>query len=181
MRSEFRASLQLQRLSWNSVHSVSVLAHQRLCNEPNRVKTHCSAVTRGYCTMGLASKEIDELRNKLEERAKALREELRDTVLRSDRERAQLLRDEVRDNGDDSFVDLITDLNHAEVARDLDEFRAVRSALTRIESGAYGECVDCGRPIALQRLRAQPHAVRCIECQERHEHLTNATSNTPSL
>lgn len=33
------------------------------------------------------------------------------------------------------------------------------------------ECVDCGEPIAPQRLRAVPFATRCIECQEEWEQI----------
>ncbi|MGC4938469.1 TraR/DksA family transcriptional regulator [Kribbella sp. DT2] len=38
------------------------------------------------------------------------------------------------------------------------------SALKRLESGAYGVCVTCGRPIAVDRLLARPTATTCIEC-----------------
>ena len=31
------------------------------------------------------------------------------------------------------------------------------------------DCVDCGLPIPIQRLRAVPLAVRCINCQENWE------------
>lgn len=30
-------------------------------------------------------------------------------------------------------------------------------------------CIDCGDPIAAARLKAAPHAVRCIECQTEFE------------
>lgn len=123
---------------------------------------------------------LQDLRQTLEERARALREELRATAQRNDQEKAQLLRDEVRDNGDQSFVDLVTDVNLADVDRDLGEFRAVSAALSRMDSGQYGYCEDCGRPIALERLRAQPFASRCLQCQEQYEHLTNQT-RTPTL
>jgi RNA polymerase-binding transcription factor DksA len=41
---------------------------------------------------------------------------------------------------------------------------AIRAALSRIESGNYGWCVACGVPIALERLRAEPSADRCLGC-----------------
>lgn len=123
---------------------------------------------------------LAELRSTLEERAQALRAELRDTVQRSNEEKTELLRDEVRDNGDDSFLDLITDVNLADVDRDLSEFRAVNAALTRMDTGEYGRCEDCGREIALKRLEVQPFATRCIECQAQYEHLRDQ-ARTPSL
>ena len=33
----------------------------------------------------------------------------------------------------------------------------------------FGECRDCGEPIALARLSAYPTATRCLACQQRHE------------
>lgn len=42
-------------------------------------------------------------------------------------------------------------------------------ALQRIDSGDYGSCVQCGEPIAFARLRAQPFANLCIECQSASE------------
>lgn len=52
--------------------------------------------------------------------------------------------------------------------------RAIDAALSRIESGGYGECVDCGVDIPLARLQASPHSVRCIACQEKHEQSASA-------
>jgi RNA polymerase-binding transcription factor DksA len=49
------------------------------------------------------------------------------------------------------------------------ELREVDAARRRLAEGVYGVCVDCGSDIGLQRLRAEPAAARCIECQERHE------------
>jgi DnaK suppressor protein len=41
----------------------------------------------------------------------------------------------------------------------------VDAALTRLDAGAFGTCLRCGRPIAPERLRALPWAGHCIECQ----------------
>jgi len=41
----------------------------------------------------------------------------------------------------------------------------VNDALTRIDEGVYGRCVDCGEEIAPERLGALPWARRCISCQ----------------
>ncbi|MCC6728193.1 MAG: TraR/DksA C4-type zinc finger protein [Chthonomonadales bacterium] len=43
--------------------------------------------------------------------------------------------------------------------------RQVDEALARIEAGTYGKCLQCGRPIAEERLRALPYAAFCIACQ----------------
>jgi DnaK suppressor protein len=45
------------------------------------------------------------------------------------------------------------------------QLQQVRAALSRIASGAYGECLGCGEPIGLARLRARPEAPFCKRCQ----------------
>ncbi|RVX44475.1 TraR/DksA family transcriptional regulator [Nonomuraea polychroma] len=47
--------------------------------------------------------------------------------------------------------------------------RAVIEALKRIEEGAYGRCVDCGKPVPEGRLEARPEAARCVQCQSKQE------------
>ena len=41
------------------------------------------------------------------------------------------------------------------------------AALTRIEEGLYGTCVECRRRIDEDRLQALPGAVRCFDCADR--------------
>jgi hypothetical protein len=45
--------------------------------------------------------------------------------------------------------------------------RLIDDALTRVDNGTYGICVDCGEPIPIERLRALPFALRCIEDETR--------------
>ena len=49
------------------------------------------------------------------------------------------------------------------------EVRAIRAALSRLDSGSYGICMACGDPIAPARLEALPYAVQCIECAAQAE------------
>jgi len=42
-------------------------------------------------------------------------------------------------------------------------------ALTRLDSGKYGICEDCGKRIPEARLRAVPFAYLCVSCKERDE------------
>lgn len=62
-----------------------------------------------------------------------------------------------------------TGIEHVEVERDRLELRAIEEARSRIAQGTYGECADCGDDIAFERLRAQPIASRCLECQAIYE------------
>ena len=45
----------------------------------------------------------------------------------------------------------------------------VLAALTRMNEGTYGLCVDCGRPVPDGRLEARPDASRCVACQARYD------------
>ena len=45
----------------------------------------------------------------------------------------------------------------------------IEAALSRIEDGTYGYCVETGDPISLRRLDARPIATLSVEAQERHE------------
>ena len=45
----------------------------------------------------------------------------------------------------------------------------IEAALTRIDDGSYGFCIETGDPISLRRLDARPIATLSVEAQERHE------------
>jgi len=45
----------------------------------------------------------------------------------------------------------------------------VLAALTRMQDGSYGLCVDCGKPVPDGRLEARPDASRCVACQGKHD------------
>ena len=119
--------------------------------------------------MALTLQQTDELKSLISARRKALIAELRDDVQKTRAERFGEIAGEVSDSGDESVAALIADLDQAEWGRDLDELRGLDAARERIASGGYGECVDCGRDIDFERLRASPAAMRCIDCQARHE------------
>ena len=41
----------------------------------------------------------------------------------------------------------------------------IKHALKQMDDGTYGICERCGREIDFARLKAQPHATRCMDCQ----------------
>ena len=59
---------------------------------------------------------------------------------------------------------------HREINSAADRIRSINTALRRIETGEFGYCDDCGVDIPEKRLKLQPHASRCVECQSAHEH-----------
>ena len=94
-----------------------------------------------------------------------LREEIRQTLVKSDSEHYLQIADSVRDLEDESFADLIVDVGLAEIDRDLEELRAIDAALLRVADGSYGVCEVCDKPIDPKRLEITPQALRCIDCQ----------------
>jgi DnaK suppressor protein len=78
---------------------------------------------------------------------------------------------------EDSRAQVATE-REMEFAMDEHELAAIRTidlALKRIETGVYGDCMDCGVEIPLDRLQASPMSLRCIACQEKLEHAKPAT------
>lgn len=45
----------------------------------------------------------------------------------------------------------------------------IQDALARLETGTFGLCSTCGRPIAAARLRARPVTDLCIDCKTEAE------------
>lgn len=109
--------------------------------------------------------QLEELRTILKSRARQLREEIRQTLRKSDDEQYTMIADQVRDLEDDSFADLMVDVNLAEIDRDLQELRLIDAAFLRMSDGTYGLCDSCDTAIEIERLRATPFASRCFDCQ----------------
>ncbi len=53
------------------------------------------------------------------------------------------------------------------IARAEERLRYIDEALARVDAGRYGICAGCREPIPLERLRAVPFAVYCVECQQK--------------
>jgi DnaK suppressor protein len=54
-------------------------------------------------------------------------------------------------------------------SRDRDRLAWIEAALERFQSGQFGTCEECERPIPLKRLQAIPWALYCVPCQEQLE------------
>jgi RNA polymerase-binding protein DksA len=130
--------------------------------------------------MALTQQQTQELQAAIEQRRAALLHELREDVERVRKDRFEDLAGAAPDAGDESVATLIADLGHADVGRDLSELRGLEAARTRMADGSYGICANCGGEIGFERLRANPAAVRCVECQRVHEK-TYASASGSSL
>lgn len=47
--------------------------------------------------------------------------------------------------------------------------KKIQQALTRIEDGEFGVCVECGDDIGVPRLKARPMTTLCINCKSKQE------------
>jgi len=130
--------------------------------------------------MALSREQLQELENLVRARREALLAEIREEVGRSRDESFAALAGPVTDSADEALADLLSDIDNAEVTRDLGEIRALEAAQERLASGRYGECADCGGEIGFERLRASPAAIRCVDCQRAHEK-TYAHPGAPKL
>jgi DnaK suppressor protein len=128
----------------------------------------------------LDPQQVYEFKARLRQRAAQLRTEIRQTLDKSSEESHVRIAEQARDAEDDSFSNLIVDVNLAEIDRDADELRRVDAGLRRLAEGSYGLCVDCQQQIPLARLNAEPTAVRCLQCQSLREK-THAGNATPRL
>lgn len=74
-------------------------------------------------------------------------------------------------------ADLGTDTFEQEVALGLMEkgqqiLAQIGPALDRIDAGTYGTCLECGQPIAPERLQALPYTPHCIDCARKFQEET---------
>lgn len=116
----------------------------------------------GPCMDLLTQRYLASLRKSLLDRMRQLQDEIDAGDLAA---RGGAGERETRDFKDDAMRQAQDAVGAREVQRDVDELRQVQAALRRLDAGAYGDCVDCGEPIAFERLRVHPAAERCAACQ----------------
>jgi DnaK suppressor protein len=112
-----------------------------------------------------SSKQIEELREILEERKIQIRSNIED----SRNNIAQLKENECKDEFD--FAESSSDSFTSEVIakQQANELQEIENALKSIEAGTYGICDMCDELIAIARLKAKPFAKYCTTCREIYE------------
>ena len=130
--------------------------------------------------MPLTKQQLQSLQRAIDARCRALADELHSDAERSREETFSALAGPVTDTADEAVATLLSDLDNAELSRDLGELRALEQAQARLAEGVFGICAHCGAEIPFARLSAQPAAMRCIDCQRVHEK-TFAGANQPKL
>jgi DnaK suppressor protein len=125
--------------------------------------------------LSLTQTQCAELVRLMDTRAGELEEHIRNTLPKpadeSTLERTGVAQDEV----DEATTSAEEHFNHSLHRHYVDEMRQIEAARERALSGLVGSCTECGEEIGYARLRAHPYAVRCVECQSRHEHLLGFT------
>ena len=109
--------------------------------------------------------ELDAFRRLLEDRRAELLRTLERGRRESEAERIGRYAGEVHDRGEESMIDAQAEVNSMLVEHHDAALAAVEYALRRMDQGNFGECASCAEPIAVERLRANPTATRCLSCQ----------------
>jgi DnaK suppressor protein len=78
--------------------------------------------------------------------------------------RARLIQLETMRGHTELMPEEIMAVQQAAVRRVVEDIEA---ALDRLETGEYGNCERCGRPIPVERLELLPYARCCVGCQQR--------------
>ena len=117
----------------------------------------------------LSDSQMALLEGQLREQQEGLRAEVQEERAKSDNERDRRSAREVQDRGDEANTDQWREANAAMIDHHVDEISGIQAALSRVQSGTYGLCVDCGEAIGFQRLQAYPSANRCVRCQSKVE------------
>ena len=111
-------------------------------------------------------KEYQEVRSHLLDMLEELDERLSkitDDVRHVDKPLEQDFSEQATENENDEVLDAL-----GNAARD--EVEKIKQAISRIDAGTYGICLNCGEPIRKERLSALPYANSCIHCAEKQEH-----------
>ena len=103
----------------------------------------------------------------LRRRVTLLREDIARKLRKYNDERLSIVAVNITSRAELTIADLLGKLYPAEIDRDVGVLRSVESALQRIASGTYGYCVDCRDVVDPMRLEFNPHAARCVRCEEK--------------
>jgi RNA polymerase-binding protein DksA len=100
----------------------------------------------------------------LEEAKRSLEERLAELGVRVSK-----IESDLRNPGSRDWTDRASEKENEEVLEKLNaservEIEQIKAALVRIREGNYGDCLQCGDPIAPKRLEILPYTNTCIDC-----------------
>ena len=108
----------------------------------------------------------ESLKRTLAERRREISREIQDKFrdVRAEAERKE--RSEELDAWGTFEADTQQDIEFALIQMKAETLDQINQALSRLDEGAYGYCLECGEEIPERRLRALPFAIRCKDCEE---------------
>ena len=129
----------------------------------------------------LSQRELREIVHRLDLRQEALVASIAEERRRIENDALPQLDADVGDQVDQAFVMTSVEMERGLIDRYNHELQQIAAVRERLAGGVFGMCLDCGEPIGAARLQAQPTAVRCTDCQWRHEKIVDiATGATIS-
>lgn len=117
----------------------------------------------------LTQAELESLRLRLEHMLRDTRDQARATEEELHAEVEAKASDSIDQRDSAAGAESREQVDRVLLDHQLGELNEVDAALLRIRKGEYGICTDCHEPIAYERLRAYPTAMRCPACQVDHE------------
>jgi len=119
-----------------------------------------------------------ELRRLLEERRMGIITDLRERVKDTNEAWTSALGNVV-DSAESAETSIQDDLHFALLQMQTETLDRIDEALSRLDAGQYGLCVDCGDEISERRLQALPFARRCTGCEQAGEVRIQQLRNGP--
>ena len=121
----------------------------------------------------LSQRELRDIVHRLDMRQEALLASITEERRRIENDALPQLDADVGDQVDQAFVMTSVEMERGLIDRYNRELQQIAAVRERLASGVFGMCLDCGEPIGAARLQAQPTAVRCTDCQWRHEKIVD--------
>lgn len=122
----------------------------------------------------MSAVDTERFRDLLLERRRSVRDALEHLHQENHGSPQEQMGELVSGSADQHMADTATETVGREIDYTLEEtdarlLAAIDQALTRIDAGTYGVCVNCGAQIAPERLEAMPWATLCIDCKRKEE------------
>ena len=99
----------------------------------------------------------------------SIRQKQKDTLNKSPRDASGDLSGYTFHMADMATDNFDTEFALSLVSNEQDVLYEIEEALKRIEEATYGDCLECGKKINLQRLKAVPYTSFCVTCHEKKE------------
>jgi phage/conjugal plasmid C-4 type zinc finger TraR family protein len=117
-----------------------------------------------------SEQEMRAIREALTRRLEGLIEGIRAGLSDSEQHQfAAILGQTSGDSSDEALATSLADVSAARIDLDVRQWRELEDAKRRLDGPDFGECLECGNPIPVGRLVANPAARRCTECQNAFE------------